>query len=159
MSKNVVYFCILQNRLKSSGMKTASLLILTLLVASGFNGCKTTEYKPGNFPDTQLRWGNGGGIVGKETLYYLLDNGQLFKKSGNENIVEFGKIKAKKAKALYTNIEDLKLGTREFKHAGNTYQFVEVLNGDSVNRIVWGDGTPVEPDVQALYNTLSGLVQ
>ncbi len=144
---------------KSPGMKTASLLILTLLLASGFNGCKTTEYKPGNFPDTQLRWGNGGGIVGKETLYYLLDNGQLFKKSGSDNIIEAGKIKAKKAKAYYSNIEDLKLGTRDFKHAGNTYQFVEVLNGDSVNRIVWGDGTPVDPDVQALYNTLSGLVQ
>lgn len=141
-------------------MKT--ILILLTLFASAFLwiACKQTKYAPGNFPDKQLRWGNGGGVVGKETTYTLLDNGQIFVRDMGGPLTEKNKVKDKKAQAMYAMIETLGLQKIDFQHPGNVYDFIEVLSGDSVHRISWGEkDVPVDPKIKDLFNQLNGLVK
>jgi hypothetical protein len=53
-------------------------ILLPLALCLAFFACKTPQYNASNLPDTQLRFGYGGGVVGKETTYCLLENGQIF---------------------------------------------------------------------------------
>ena len=141
-------------------MKT-TLVVLTFLasVVLWFS-CKNSKYTPGNFPDKQLRWGSGGGIAGKETSWTLLDNGQIFVREMGGNLQEAGKTKSKNARALYELIEKTGLDKRDFQHPGNTYDFIEVLNGDSVNRISWGDrNIPVDDATKDLFKRLNALLK
>jgi hypothetical protein len=141
-------------------MKTVLLLITALATAFVWLACKQTKYAPGNFPDRQLRWGSGGGVVGKETTYTLLDNGQIFVREMGGALTESGGTKAKTAKSLYEMIGTLGLDQLKFQHPGNTYDFVEVLNGDSVNRISWGEkDNPVDPKIKDLFDRLNKLVK
>lgn len=141
-------------------MKTILVSLTLFALAFLWLACKQTKYTPGNFPDRQLRWGSGGGVVGKETTYTLLDNGQIFIREMGGVLTEAGSTKSKKAKALYETIGTLGLDQINFKHPGNTYDFIEVLSGDSVNRISWGDkNTPVDPKIKDLYNQLTALLE
>ena len=139
----------------------AILILLTLLAAVFlWLACKQTKYAPGNFPDRQLRWGSGGGFAGKETTYTLLDNGQIFVREMGGALTEAGRIKDKKAKAFYDMIGTLGLDTLHFQHPGNLYDFIEVLNGDSVNRISWGEkNIQVDPKIRDLFRQLNDLVK
>lgn len=141
-------------------MKTILLTLTLLATAFLFFACKHTKYVPGNFPDRQLRWGSGGGFAGKETSYTLLDNGQIFVRDKGGQLTETGKTKGKKAKALYGMIETLGLFNLDFKYPGNTYDFVEVLSGDSVQRISWGaKDKPVDPKIKDFFGQLQELVK
>lgn len=141
-------------------MKTILIALSVLATAFLWLACKQSKYAPGNFPDRQLRWGSGGGIVGKETTYTLLDNGQIFVRDMGGTLTETGKTKAKTAKALYEMIGTLGLEKLDFQHPGNTYDFIEVLNGDSVRRISWGEkNIPVDPKIKDLFNQLNGLLK
>jgi len=141
-------------------MKTIIILLTLLATAFLFFACKHPKYAPGNFPDRQLRWGSGGGFAGKETMYTLLDNGQIFVREKGGQLTEIAKTKGKKAKALYEMIETLGLQNLDFKHPGNTYDFIEVLSGDSVHRISWGEkDKPVDPKVKDFFGQLQELVK
>ncbi|GAB4496172.1 MAG: hypothetical protein OHK0019_27370 [Saprospiraceae bacterium] len=141
-------------------MKTILIALTVLATAFLWLACKQSKYAPGNFPDRQLRWGSGGGIVGKETTYTLLDNGQIFIRDMGGTLTETGKAKGKTAKALYEMIGTLGLEKLDFQHPGNTYDFIEVLNGDSVRRISWGEkNIPVDPKIKDLFNQLNGLLK
>lgn len=138
------------------------ILIFISLSAAAFLwlACKQTKYTPGNFPDRQLRWGSGGGFTGKETTHTLLENGQIFTHAGEGALTESGKVKAKRAKMLYEMIGTLGLDGVHFQHPGNTYDFIEVLSGDSVNRISWGDRShPVDPKIKDLFDQLNALLK
>lgn len=139
-------------------MKT--IVLLLAFSATGFFACKPARYTTENLPDRQLRWGNGGGYVGKETTYTLLDNGQVFVRETGGKIAEAPTAKPKKAKALYETMESLGLSALDFQHPGNTYHFIEVLNGTNINRISWGEkGYTVDPNVQDLYKQLSEIAK
>lgn len=141
-------------------MKTILIALTVLATAFLWLACKQSKYAPGNFPDRQLRWGSGGGIVGKETTYTLLDNGQIFVRDMGGTLTETAKTKGKTAKALYEMIGILGLEQLDFQHPGNTYDFIEVLNGDSVRRISWGEkNIPVDPKIKDLFNQLNGLLK
>jgi hypothetical protein len=140
-------------------MKTILILLALFATAFLWFACKTTKYAPGNFPDRQLRWGNGGGIVGKETTYTLLDNGQIFVREQGGQLTETGKTKGKNAKTFYEMIGTFGLDTLDFQHPGNVYGFIEVLNGDAVKRISWGaKDQPVDPKIKDFYDQLNGLL-
>lgn len=141
-------------------MKTIILALTCSAAAFLFFACKQTRYAADNLPDRQLRWGSGGGYVGKETTYTLLDNGQIFTRETGSKLAETTAAKPKKAKALYEMMESLGLLKIDFQHPGNTYNFIEVLSGDSVKRISWGEKDhPVDPNIQDLYRQLNELVK
>ncbi len=139
-------------------MKTTLILLTLLAMAFLWLACKHPKYTPGYFPDVQLRWGHGGGITGRETTFTLLDNGQIFRLEQGGKLTETGQIKSKKAKEFYRQSEALGLSQVVFQYPGNTYQFMETVNGDAMRRISWGaKDHPVDPKIQDLYNQLNAL--
>ena len=142
-------------------MRTILLLLSASAVVCLFFCCKHTKYTAANLPADQLRWGNGGGFVGKETTYILLENGQLFKRDGIKNDpVELAPIKGRQANALVESAEKLGLLKMEFVHPSNTYQFIEFEDDGKKSRVSWGDPKfPVDAKVQELNKKLSDLIK
>ena len=138
------------------------LISLTLLAtASLLWFCKhQPKFTADNLPTQQLRWGSGGGVVGKEKTNILLKNGQVFKRDINGAIQEWDKAKTKTATALFETAASLGLQKMAFNHPGNLYNFLEYQDGDAVSRLVWGDPkTPLDPSLESLYNQLNELVK
>ncbi len=138
------------------------LISLTLIaVASLLVFCKhQPKFTADNLPAQQLRWGNGGGVVGKQTTYTLLNNGQIFKQQLKDTLTETVKTKRKTAAALYKTAESLNLSKLEFQHPGNIYSFLEWQDSNAVHRITWGDPAhPVDAGVKSLYGQLNELLK
>ena len=142
-------------------MKILLIALAAFAAAVLFWFCKhQPKFTPGNFPDRQLRWGSGGGFVGKETTYTLLENGQIFIRKIGGELTDAGSTKPRKAKSLYKTSETLGLANLDFQHPGNTYSFIEVLSGDAVQRISWGNAQhPVDKGVAELFAQLNELVK
>jgi len=137
------------------------LISLTLLASVLlFTACKHTKYLADKLPEKQIRWGNGGGFVGKESGHILLENGQIFSRDIMGQLTEAQKTKSKKAKAIFKSIQALGLAKMEFNHPGNMYNFLEFQEGDMVSRVVWGDkANPVGKPVVDLYSQLNELLK
>lgn len=144
---------------KINDMKTILLLLSASAVVCLFFCCKHTKYTAANLPADQLRWGNGGGFVGKETTYMLLENGQIFKRDGiKADLLELAPIKSRQANTLVESAEKLGLLKMDFVHPGNTYQFIEFEDDGKKSRVSWGDSRfSVDPKIQELYKKLSDL--
>lgn len=141
-------------------MRILLISITLLATATLFWFCKQQKYTTGKFPDKQLRWGNGGGFVGRETIFTLLENGQIFQTDMPDKMTELRKTKAGKAKKLYQTAQNLGIAKLTFDHPGNIYAFIEYQEGDMVQRITWGDPKfPVDDRVKDLFAQLSELVQ
>ncbi len=139
-------------------MKTLLLSVTMLATAMLFWFCKQTRYTPAAFPEEQLRWGSGGGFVGRETKFTLLKNGQIFKFESRDSIGELEKIKAGKAKALFETAASLNIAKLDFQHPGNTYDFLEFQEGAVIQRISWGDANhPVDAKIKELFAQLKEL--
>jgi len=133
-----------------------TILATTLLCLA----CKQPKFAADKLPEKQIRWGNGGGFVGKEKSNILLENGQIFNRDILGNTTEADKTKGKKAKALFKTIKALGLTQMEFNHPGNTYSFLEFQEGDMVSRVVWGDkNAPVGKPVEELFSALNALLK
>ena len=131
-------------------------LFLTTMLAG--TACKHTHYTPSNLPEERLQWGTGGGFVGKESFYILLENGQVFQHEGTwgDSIAEIETVKRKMAKSLFTTAEKAGLHTLDFNHPANMHSFISLSKG---KRIVWGDKKfPVAEPVEQLYKDLNKLV-
>lgn len=140
------------------------LIIISLtLIASAllFIFCKhQPKFTRDNLPAKQLRWGSGGGFAGKETTHILLENGQIFQQEMNGPATETGSAKPKTAATLFKTVESLALQKLEFNHPGNIYSFLELQQGDSVAKVVWGDQNfTVNDQVKALYDQLNALLK
>lgn len=141
-------------------MRILLISITLLATALLFWFCKQQKYTAGKFPDKQLRWGNGGGFVGRENTFTLLENGQIFKSEPNDKMTELEKTKAGKAKKIFETAAALGLAKLNFEHPGNIYSFVELQEGDMVQRITWGDiKYPVDERVKDLFAQLTALVK
>lgn len=137
-------------------MKITALTLLALSASLLVFACKGARYTADNLPAKQLRWGTGGGFVGKENTQILLENGQIFAQDIMGKTSSAGKTKAKKALALFKTAEALGLEKMDFQHPANIYSFIELRDGDMVSRIVWGDASyPVGKPVEALFGQLN----
>ncbi len=131
-------------------------------VSALFLYCRPAKYTAQNMPQQQLRFGSGGGYVGKEKMFALLENGQLFKMEGVSNDTAAIKgAKRKLAAGLFKTVAEMGLENMKFQHPGNTYQFIEIADSTGKsNRIAWGDNAhPVDEKVKTLFGQLMGLVK
>jgi hypothetical protein len=132
-----------------------SLLLFFFAISAHFGVCKHMRYTEYNLPKEQIRFGKGGGIVGIEKSYTLLENGQLFEKVVNGGLRGLDDVKKKKAKNLFEKAQALGLAGMNFQYPGNTYSFIEVHKEGGYNRIAWGDNQhPVDPAVEEFYDKL-----
>ena len=90
--------------------------------------------------------GRGGGIAGIETTYYLLENGNLFARSGFDSTYTRLRWQTPTTtKQLFSAVENTcKIKTTIFDQPGNTYQFVGWQKRKTRHRVTWGavDKTP-----------------
>ncbi len=133
--------------------------MLTLCSIFSFTFCKSSKYTPADYPDSQIRFGNGGGFTGQVTETCLLDNGTLFTGTGLQTKVyeKSGRIKKTIADQLFQNFQILNLGEVEYHHPGNIYHYIELKEGNgSTHRITWGDDKHKVPQkVKLFYDLLN----
>ena len=132
-------------------------LIILLLALFSFS---FTKAPVGFQPEiTSIRFGNGGGFAGIETVYSLNRKGevhiiQVTLKAKNSTFVKF--IGKKEAKVFFDAVKPLR--DYQYNAPDNTYSFLEFI-GEKTQRIVWGDTTKVDTRVLSLYNNLNTLVK
>jgi hypothetical protein len=137
------------------------LIALSLLATAGlFWFCKHPRYTADQLPEKQIRFGTGGGFVGRETLFSVLENGQMFKKGPDGLTSALPDIKSRKAKSLFKSLAKSDFANLSFQHPSNVYSFVEIPVGrDGYHRVTWGDPAhPVDARVQDLFDQLNALV-
>jgi hypothetical protein len=142
-------------------MKKTLPIFALIMILLGANACKhQPKFTADTLPAQQMRWGSGGGFAGKENVYTLLQNGQIFQRDAQGNLVERKKTKAKKAAAIYKTARELKLADLDFNYPGNVYSFLEWQDGDAIRRIVWGDPKiPANRDVKAVFDQMNALLK
>jgi len=141
-------------------MKIVLIALTVLAIGILWFACKSPKHSADNLPQNQLRWGNGGGFVGKESVHILLENGQIFSRDIMGQTSSAGKTKKKEALALFNTAKLIGLAELEFEHPGNTYVFLEWQDGDMVSRVVWGDRAhPAPKGVEELFGALNGLLK
>lgn len=127
-------------------MKPILLILLASLAIAGLSFCQSTRYTADQLPAKQIRWGSGGGFTGIESGYILLENGQLFKKEKNDGaLTELPKAKRKTAENLFERCFTDQLLRMEYMKPRNTYYYLELADGNMVNRMSWaGEDGPEE---------------
>lgn len=105
--------------------------------------------------------GSGGGVVGKETTYALLDDGRLFsRRLGQPTYTYVGKQTSANTKRVFWSVED-RCAIKKTKYAkpGNVYRFVGWRKGGETYRVTWAPGdTVVPPNYEQVYKGFMGML-
>lgn len=138
-----------------------NILNLAGIICLLFVSCKT--YTPSDFPDQQLRFGNGGGFTGMTTEYLLLKNGQLFVRKGRAGAGTWEEMEAvdkSAAKALYKTWENQELFKENVKQPGNLYHFISMKKDSLEYRQSWGaSGYQPDESLKSFYQRAMDLVK
>lgn len=136
-----------------------SCLFLALILV--FTGCNSTKFTTDNLPETQLIFGNGGGVAGFVNQYLLLENGQLFEKRDPSNsFTELSKVKKKKAASFFARLDAMSFEELELDQPGNIYRFIQLKTPALDHKITWGKSDyEVDAQVESLYKDLIALVK
>ena len=140
-------------------MKLFFACALFVLCATAWT-CTSNKYNPSTLPDKQLCFGDGGGVVGKENRYILLENGQLFYSKMEGAPVALSGCKAKTAEDLFTRADVILSANRVMMAPGNTYQFLELRADGKVKRIAWDNKVQAkDPELKAFYDEVKRVVK
>lgn len=122
--------------------------------------CKTKKYAYKDMPGNYLVFGSGGGFRGIEDRYILIESGQIFYGvAGAKEMKEMKGITASKAKKYLQDAKKIFLDTVELSPIGNTYQFMEYVDGILKKRISWSGNIKMNPVLSDMYHTLNMHVQ
>ena len=154
-----VYFCSairLRFTNHRSPMKRLFLTMLPLLIAlllpvlgqgiRAVSETKPTKGKiaavitPATYAGRQIMVGNGGGVTGFSTTYYLFENGKLFGRRNRDTTFTFIRQQTlTNTKRIFSVAEKTcKIRTTRFDHPGNMYKFVQWRKGKLANKVTWG---------------------
>lgn len=125
-----------------------------------FSHCKVVKYTPAALPQHQLIIGSGGGFAGIETTFMLLENGQIFKRTGVDGVYEeLRPVKPKEAKAIFEKAATLQLYKMDIVRPGNLYYFIHEVTETFDSRVTWGAGDYLPPkNLIAVYKEVHDLV-
>ena len=140
-------------------MNKSILLILSSVVLMCFLfSCKT--HTPLTFEKSKMYFGSGGGFTGAVNEYCLLSNGEFFKKKDkSEDFIVLPKIKRSEAKALFEEMETLKIQELDHNQPGNMYYFLTYADDNKTHKIAWGKGeSPFNDNQAAFYEKLMKLI-
>jgi len=125
-------------------MQRAYLLIYSILLMTiSFFSCAHSKQNPS---EAILRWGDGGGFSGKETIYTLWPDGKV-----EQNGVFLGRLKKAEIKQIKENLRVLGLETMEFNEPGNMYQLIEIPVSGKTNKLVWDPFNEAHPKPLTLF--------
>ena len=120
-----------------------------LLIAASLLACAQAPITmPAAYAGRRIQVGSGGGFSGLATMYYLLDNGRLFRKQGPDTTARLlRRLSARTTRNLFTQLEThCRIRTTDFNHPGNVYQFVSWHRGKQVHTVTWGADDHVPPN-------------
>ena len=100
----------------------------------------TKGITPDTYSGRQILVGSGGGFTGFTTTYYLLENGQLFRRRSRDSTFTFvARQSTAQTKRLFSTVENTcKIKKTKFDHPGNRYTFVQWRKGKQNYRVFWG---------------------
>ena len=116
---------------------------------------------PDTYKGRVLTVGSGGGIVGKETAYLLLDDGRLFsRKAGRKTYTFIGKQTAARTKKVFRSVEDrCAIRKSTYSKPGNIYRFVQWKKGAELHKVAWAPGDKNVPaHYEPAYTGFMGLI-
>ncbi|ARK13381.1 hypothetical protein [Fibrivirga algicola] len=123
---------------------------------------KTTSREvPDTYKGRVLTVGSGGGIVGKETTYILLDDGRLFtRKSGQLSYTFIGNQTADNTKKVFWSVEDrCAIRKTTYNKPGNLYRFVSWRKGKELHKVAWAPGDKtLPPNYEQVYTGFMGMI-
>lgn len=113
------------------------------------------------YTKNMISFSTGGGFTGVETIFTLLENGQVFSASGLDpkKTVAFGQLPTKTAKAFFEKANQINWTKEPLNDPGNIYHTLSFgTNGNAVKQ-VWGGGkaTPSK-EITDLYYELSNTI-
>jgi hypothetical protein len=139
-------------------MTSLQMTILGIVCASGifFMACRTKKYAFQDRPATSIAIGNGGGFAGTEHRYILIESGQVFAgKSGSANFTELKSISSSTAQQFLKTARENLLGNVTLNELGNTYMYMEYIDGKETRRIAWSGQVKMNPALSNIYDTLT----
>lgn len=130
-----------------------------MLVIVICSGCRHTL--PDTYKKRQVSVGSGGGFTGMTTMYYLLDNGKLFRKSNRDTTyTALGKLNVSQRKQLFSAVLDIcQIKTTPYDQPGNVSRFVVFQNGNETHRVTWATGDSAVPaSYPKLYQSFMSML-
>ena len=122
---------------------------------------KTSREVPDVYKGRVLTVGSGGGVVGTETAYYLLDDGRLFSKTSKAAIYTFmGNQTAENTKRVFWSVEDrCNIKKTAFDKPGNIYRFIQWHKGAEKHKVTWMPGDKALPaNYEKVYTGFMGML-
>ncbi|MDX2247111.1 MAG: hypothetical protein SF052_10065 [Bacteroidia bacterium] len=138
-------------------MKLLHTFFFSLVFLALMGACKSPDYQPDTYPDSQIIFGSGGGFSGMVSSYILLEDGRLFDKAPtSEAFSRLKKVNRKSARQLFDQLTQMKESGTTLDAPGNLYYFIELKEAQSESyKLTWGDGgSPAPEAVVAFYQTL-----
>lgn len=122
---------------------------------------KTSREVPDLYKGRVLTVGSGGGVVGLETAYALLDDGRLFSKTSAEKTYTFlGNQTAENTKRVFWSVEDrCQIKKTSFSKPGNIYRFVQWRKGVEKHKVTWAPGDKtLSVNYEKVYTGFMGML-
>lgn len=140
-------------------MKYFSLFLIYSFSLGLLLSCASFKVPPGQYQGDQIFWGSGGGFVGKELGYVLLDNGEVYKLNKMGGFDAFKKLSTESTTQIFANAQNIGLEKIKWMKPGNTYRFIQINKEGTINRVSWSDQTEDAPgNVKTFYDVLNRKV-
>ncbi len=139
----------------ASRLHLISIVILTVFLQN----CTVTKPDIDSPEQALLSIGDGGGIAGIETQYYVLQNGHVYSRSTlDTTLIRLPSLDRNLVSQCYTNYRTL-LTDYHYDQPANTYRFISWQEDGEENRIVWSAEDQEVHSVckniyQILYNSI-----
>ncbi|MEM6379772.1 MAG: hypothetical protein AAF705_16330 [Bacteroidota bacterium] len=136
-------------------------LLFSLSCLLIFIACKSNKYTPTELSETRIHFGNGGGFVGAQNAYILLENGQLYQHDIRQDTMQaLESVRRKTCKTLFKALETVEVDKLGANQPGNRYFFVEYITPDQQFKTTWGaSGFRVDSTLKATYFQLMEQVE
>ena len=139
-------------------MKVLTPMCLLLLIL-GLISCSSQDpFIPDQYEGEFITFGNGGGITGAVTQFYVLKDGRTFKKITSDSLLMIGKIDKKVCDQQFEGYYTWGINEMNIDDPGNRYFFID--SNKSNNKLTWGGNHDKAPDILiAFHANLSRLVK
>ncbi|MVM40631.1 FAD-binding oxidoreductase [Spirosoma sp. HMF3257] len=121
----------------------------------------STAGTPATYKLRQIIVGNGGGITGASTTYYLLENGKLFGRRNRDVAFTYiGQQTAANTKRVFRSVEvNCKIKMTRFDNPGNIYKFVQWRKGKLDYKVTWGAADKTVPaNYPKVYDSFMAMI-
>lgn len=102
-----------------------------------------------------ISFSTGGGFTGSETIFTILENGQIFSASGiaPDKAVPFGNLSSKTTKAIFEKINQINWAKNPINDPGNLYHTLSFGTKGNMIKQIWGGGkeTPAKEITDVYY--------